>query len=377
MQINRSIRLVLFSFLILALPAASFAQIALGVSITIAPPALPVYTQPPCPTPGYMWTPGYWAWGPTGYFWVPGTWVMAPAVGVLWTPGYWGWGGGVFLWHAGYWGPHIGFYGGVNYGYGYGGVGFVGGRWEGGAFSYNRSVTNITNVTNVTNVHVYNQTVVNNTTVNNVSYNGGTGGIAATPTPAEEAAAREPHTPPTAEQTQHEHTASANPALRESVNHGKPAIAATSKPGQFTGPGVVAAKAAGPAYKPAAQRSAAPAGKTLVAAKGTTVPRPNTAEHNTPRPPSSHSIPPARTAARNVPHPPSASTVKPASPEKPGAPHPQTLRASNNSAPHPGAASKSAPHPSSTAHASTAHVKSSAHAQAAARPEKPPEEHGK
>jgi hypothetical protein len=84
-------------------------------------------------------------------------------------------------------------------------------------------VTNITNVSNVTNVHIYNQTVVNNTTVNNVSYNGGTGGTAATPTTVEEAAAREPHTPPTAEQTQHEHTASANPALRESVNHGKPA----------------------------------------------------------------------------------------------------------------------------------------------------------
>jgi len=158
------------------------------------------------------------------------------------------------------------------------------------------------------------------------------------------------------------------------VNHGKPAIAATSKPGQFIGPGVVAAKAAGPAYKPAAERSAAPAGKTLVAAKGTTVPRPNTAVHNIPRPPSStNSGPPAQTAARNVPHPPSASSVKPALLEKPSTPHPQsTLRASNNSAPHPSAAPKSAPHSSSTTQ-----VKSSAHAQAAPRPEKPPEEHGR
>jgi hypothetical protein len=52
-------------------------------------------------------------------------------------------------------GPHIGFYGGVNYGFGYGGVGFGGGEWRGGSFYYNRSVTNVTNVTTV-----YNQTVI-------------------------------------------------------------------------------------------------------------------------------------------------------------------------------------------------------------------------
>ena len=56
-----------------------------------APPVLPVYVQPPCPQPGWMWTPGYWAYGPDGYYWVPGTWVPAPYVGALWTPGYWGW----------------------------------------------------------------------------------------------------------------------------------------------------------------------------------------------------------------------------------------------------------------------------------------------
>src|SRR5260221_1491072 len=103
----------------MAIPAASTAQI---ISITIAPPELPVYEQPEIPAPGYIWTPGYWAYGPDGYFWVPGTWVEPPAVGLLWTPGYWGWHDGNYGWNAGYWGPHIGFYGGVNYGYGYGGV---------------------------------------------------------------------------------------------------------------------------------------------------------------------------------------------------------------------------------------------------------------
>ena len=32
---------------------------------------------------------------------------------------------------AGYWGPHVGYYGGVNYGFGYMGVGFAGGAWRG------------------------------------------------------------------------------------------------------------------------------------------------------------------------------------------------------------------------------------------------------
>ena len=144
-----------------------------------------------------MWTPGYWAYGPAGYYWVPGVWVRPPQVGVLWTPGYWGWGGGAFIFHEGYWGPHIGFYGGVNYGFGYGGVGFEGGYWRGGVFAYNRSVSNV-------NVECYQclqqDVVVNNVTVNRVSYNGGTGGIAAQASVQEQAAIREQHVAPTGEQ---------------------------------------------------------------------------------------------------------------------------------------------------------------------------------
>src|SRR5579863_3333704 len=133
-----AIRSLLLSLFMLAMSAASFGQV--GVSITIAPPVLPVYEQPACPGDGYIWTPGYWAWDDADgdYYWVPGTWVEAPEVGFLWTPGYWGWGNGFYLFHAGYWGPHIGFYGGINYGFGYFGHGFVGGRWDGGHFFYNR-----------------------------------------------------------------------------------------------------------------------------------------------------------------------------------------------------------------------------------------------
>ena len=35
------------------------------------PPPLPDYEQPQAPGDGYMWTPGYWAYGQDGYYWVP------------------------------------------------------------------------------------------------------------------------------------------------------------------------------------------------------------------------------------------------------------------------------------------------------------------
>ena len=90
------------------------AQAGIFISVGFAPPALPVYVQPPLPAPGYLWTPGYWGYGEAGYYWVPGVWVQPPSAGLLWTPGYWGYAGGAYGWHGGYWGPHVGFYGGVN-----------------------------------------------------------------------------------------------------------------------------------------------------------------------------------------------------------------------------------------------------------------------
>jgi WXXGXW repeat (2 copies) len=303
MQINRSIRLALLTFFILAIPLASSAQIS--ISIGIAPPALPVYVQPPCPAEGNIWTPGYWAYSPDdGYYWVPGTWVEAPQVGYLWTPGYWGWGDGGYAWHEGYWGEHVGFYGGVNYGFGYGGDGYEGGRWERGHFAYNRSVTNV----NVTIVHnnVYNQRVVvrNNT---RVSFNGGHGGIDRRPTSNEERFSREQHVQRTSLQTQQEHAAASNRDLRASVNHGKPAIAATTRPGEFSGRGVVAARQAGaPYHAPAANRG--PANREAGTPRANnSVPRPrNRPEGKVERPESEAGKPPA--AHNNVARPPSGST---------------------------------------------------------------------
>ena len=218
--------------------APAYAQDSFGIAVDVAPPPLPVYDQPPIPAPGYMWTPGYWAWDDdTGYYWVPGTWVLPPERGLLWTPGYWGWNDGVYAFHEGYWGPEVGFYGGVSYGFGYTGAGYEGGYWRGGNFFYNRTVNNISNVS-ITNV--YNKTVVvNNTT--NVSYNGGAGGTTAQATPQQIAAANQQRVPPTPQQTQHMQMAAKDPALSLNNNQGHPTVAATTHAAQLSGAGVVAA----------------------------------------------------------------------------------------------------------------------------------------
>ncbi len=181
------------------------AQVAVGVSVDVVPPALPVYVQPPCPTEGFLWTPGYWAWGAGGYFWVPGVWCRPARVGFLWTPGYWGWEGGHYWWHGGYWGPHVGFYGGVCYGFGYGGHGFYGGRWEGGAFRYNTAACNVGG--GFHNTYVDRTNVVSSS--NHTSFNGGRGGIDAKPTTEEQSAMKESHVQPTSEQMSHEKKAQA------------------------------------------------------------------------------------------------------------------------------------------------------------------------
>jgi hypothetical protein len=327
MSFHRAVRFLVLGLLLLVIPAAlstpSSAQIGIGIGISvhIGPPALPVYEQPICPTPGFLWTPGYWSWNDDGgYYWVPGTWVQPPTVGLLWTPGYWGWNNGLYAWNGGYWGPHIGFYGGVNYGFGYGGVGFGGGEWRGGAFFYNTAVMHVDSV-HITNVYVNNTVIVNNES--HVSFNGGEGGIAVHATAQEEAYSHETHTPPVAAQVQQEHAASQNKALFASNNHGAPAVAATARPGEFSGKGVVGAKAAGapyhaPAMSPKEAR-ATPAESNATkdnAMKGDAM-RGNAMKSDTNSRPST---PPAHTEnahPQNESHPENAPKAKPAKQPKP------------------------------------------------------------
>jgi hypothetical protein len=212
---------------------------------------MPFYAQPPIPAPDYMWVPGYWAWNNIDYYWVPGTWIEPPEPGLLWTPGYWGFENGIYVFHAGYWGQHVGFYGGIAYGYGYEGSGFQGGYWESGRFFYNRAITNLGTLIIA---NVFEKAVVNDHGANRASFNGGAGGVMARATPAELAAEREPHVKPTSLQTEHLRAASTNGALFTSTNHGRPAIAATARPADFKGPGVIPAQSTPPRATPAEER---------------------------------------------------------------------------------------------------------------------------
>jgi hypothetical protein len=301
MRFILSIRSLFFALVLLAISAASSAQVGILVSIRIAPPELPIYEQPICPEDGYIWTPGYWAYGNDDYFWVPGTWVMAPEVGYLWTPGYWGGDGDDYVFHEGYWGTQVGFYGGISYGYGYFGHGYEGGRWDNGHFFYNQSVSHV----NISiNRNVYNTRVEDNTRVNRVSFNGGNGGVQVRATSQEDAAGRERHIAPVAAQNQHVQSARANPELRASANQGKPPIAATAKPGAFKDSGAVAAKEGGTVHT-------APAASTNNAARPspeTNRPATETARPaaQTPRPVTETARPAAETAR------PATETTRPA-----------------------------------------------------------------
>lgn len=229
MKILRIARLMLLALLVSLVPASSYAGVF--ISVNFAPPILPVYDQPPCPDEGLMWTPGYWAYGEDGYFWVPGTWVPAPYEGALWTPPYWGWEGGFYIFHPGYWGRHVGYYGGVNYGFGYMGIGFVGGMWRGHNFEYNTAVMHV-DERRIHNVYV-DRTIVQRDTIRNdrrVAFSGGRDGIHHDPSPEERAAAHDQHIGATNFQQSHVSAAMSEKSQFAKNNGGRPSNVAVQRP---------------------------------------------------------------------------------------------------------------------------------------------------
>jgi hypothetical protein len=200
-------------------PASGNVQLATAPQ---PPPPLPEYKQPQCPGSNYIWTPGYWGYGDVGYYWVPGAWIVAPYIGALWTPPWWEFYGAGFRWHHGYWGRYIGFYGGINYGYGYTGLGFDGGYWNNGQFYYNRAAANVD--PRVT-PYVYRYSISNYTPFNRVSYNGGPG-VNRQATARELAMRPGMRTAPVAEQMRNVRAAAADPRQFASGNHGRPATTA-------------------------------------------------------------------------------------------------------------------------------------------------------
>jgi hypothetical protein len=153
--------------------------------------------------------------------------VPAPEYGLYWTPGYWAWDDGNYVWYQGYWASEVGYYGGIDYGYGYYGNGYVGGSWHGRQFAYNTAVTNV----NRHAIHsLYSSRAGVASTWRRVSYNGGRGGVNARPTRSQLAVQHMHRIGPTSVQLRHEHVAMATRANFASVNHGRPKIAAVARP---------------------------------------------------------------------------------------------------------------------------------------------------
>jgi hypothetical protein len=198
------------------------------------PPPIPQYEQPPPPSDGYVWTPGYWVWNVAvaRYDWTPGLWARPPRSGLLWTPGYWCYQHGRYGFIPGYWAERVGFYGGVNYGFGYGGHGYDGGRWQGGRFFYNAAANN---VGRLPGEFVYRAEV--RQAGPRLGFSGGPAGIQAAPGPEDLAATRAPHYGPTAEQIGRQQTFQGAPGPRPGFAHTRPAISGDSRPGVHPGGG--------------------------------------------------------------------------------------------------------------------------------------------
>jgi hypothetical protein len=290
MRLSRSARWLLLALLVFLIPASSYAGVF--ISVGFAPPVLPVYVQPVCPEPGLMWTPGYWSYGEDGYYWVPGAWVPAPYVGALWTPGYWGWSGGMYMFHDGYWGPHIGYYGGVNYGFGYGGIGFAGGIWRGGFFSYNTAVMHVGMGGGWGNRVYVDHAIVERGFVardSHVAFSGGPGGIRHDPSPEERIAEHDQHHAPSAIQVNHAAAARADRTSYARANGGHPATAAVARP--------LGAPHAGVAEHGAVAAHPGPAARPMQES------RPAPAYHASPAAPHTEAAPRSMAAPRPVPAP--------------------------------------------------------------------------
>ena len=95
--------------------------------------------------------------------------------------------------------------------------------------------------------NVYSEPVPAPRGVGRASFNGGPGGILLKPTPEQERLTTEEHVRPTPLQVSHAREASVKPEQFNATNKGRPAIAATPRPGDFKGEGVVPARAAGAA----------------------------------------------------------------------------------------------------------------------------------
>jgi len=219
--------LSVFSIFLISTLSVS-AQVNVSITARVAPPPLETYSQPYSPGDGYIWTPGYWAYGDDGYYWVPGVWVMPPNPGLLWTPGYWGFDNGIYQWNGGYWGASVGYYGGINYGFGYPGSGFNGGRWQNGHFFYNSSVWHVNR--NVHNTYAGGAGRQNFGGANHASFNG-RGGVGYRAQAGEQRMPTARQIQPTSEQNSHYQSSIHDKGQFSSPQQAHPAAASMDRVG--------------------------------------------------------------------------------------------------------------------------------------------------
>ncbi|HEY0799187.1 MAG TPA: hypothetical protein VGD50_08550 [Candidatus Baltobacteraceae bacterium] len=144
----------------------------------------------------------------------------------------------------------------MNYGFGYFGVGYVGGEWAGDTFRYNSAVTRV----DERRIHSYyvDRSVVSSRYVRTrtrISYDGGAHGLHLRPTGGELVAAHEHHIGLTSVQAQHVRLAAHDHTLRASVNHGRPARAAVARPFAATATHAHAMQAHSTYHAPAAHHA--------------------------------------------------------------------------------------------------------------------------
>jgi len=192
------------------------------------PPTLPDYEQPPCENDGYIWQPGYWAYNNRNldYCWIPGIWIAPPRPEVLWTPPYWGYEGGGYHFHQGYWAHEVGYYGGINYGFGYTGHGFYGGEWREGRFNYNTVYVRINPAMVHHNYEIRRVEILHEH--NRPSFNGPRG-VLIKPTHEELVEMNRVHIRPTREQVLHTKVSFSDRNQFAKINHGEPRFLSMNK----------------------------------------------------------------------------------------------------------------------------------------------------
>ena len=157
------------AFLLVAIPAPTPPQFSVSVGATIGapPPPLPVYAQPPLRRRTTSGTPATGA-GERSVLLGSGNLVAGASARPVLDAGVLASLARRLRLEPSYWGSSVGFYGGVNYGFGYYGTGFVAGVWAGNNFRYNTAVANV------------NRTVIHNTYVDKTVTNKNVSTIART-----------------------------------------------------------------------------------------------------------------------------------------------------------------------------------------------------